>query len=83
MYADFPTIPFLAGATFQPRTNLIDVAEGDVAPAPATSDNLVFIFLPERLGELAPVEEMYRDGRLLTFSGYHADPLFHVYEVQR
>ena len=83
MYADFPTIPFLAGATFQPGTNLVDVAEGDVAPAPATSGNLVFIFLPERLDEVAPIEVMYPDGRLLTFDGYHANPLFHVYEVRR
>ena len=81
MYADFPTIPFLAGDTFQPRTNLFDVAEGEMAPA--TTGNLVFIFLPERLDELASIESVYPDGRLLTFNGYHAAPLFHVYEVPR
>ncbi|HEX6386855.1 MAG TPA: methyltransferase domain-containing protein [Anaerolineae bacterium] len=83
MFADFPTIPFLAGDAFQPGVNLFDISEAGATLPPAGTENFVFMFLPERLDELAPVQNHYPGGQLLTFNGYHANPLFHVYEVQR
>ena len=74
MYVDFPTIPFLA-SSFREEVNLIDVLEpGADLPAP-DSRNLVFLFLPERYGELAATKLDYPNGQELTFDGYCSDPV--------
>ena len=81
MYVGFPTIPLLV-QDFHEGINLFDVPPDaptlPLSPAP----NQVFIFLPERFGEAAAVQSQFPGGQLHTFSGFHADPLFHVYEVQ-
>jgi hypothetical protein len=81
MYVGFPTIPLLV-QDFHEGINLFDVPPDaptlPLSPAP----NQVFIFLPERFGEAAAVQSQLPGGELHTFSGFHADPLFHVYEVQ-
>ena len=80
MYVTFPTIPFLA-TDYQADVNLFDVVEEGSELPPAQTDNQVFIFLPERLHELEALQMLYPNGRLQTFSGYDADPLFFSFEV--
>ncbi len=85
MYVTFPTIPFLAGDQFRTNENLFDV-EDAAAPLPgepAAGDNLVFIYVPERSGEINRTTEQYPQGTFQTFSGSFADPLFYAYEVRR
>ncbi|MCB9418887.1 MAG: methyltransferase domain-containing protein [Ardenticatenaceae bacterium] len=81
MYVGFPTIPFLV-QDFSEGTNLFDVntpPEDTLTPAPTL--RRTFIFLPERSNELEQIRGMFANGRLQTVSGFHADPLFYVYEV--
>ncbi len=80
MYINFPTIPFLV-TEFQANQNLFDVAESTGSPTPS-SQNVSFIFLPERAGEIDAVEEMYPNGRAYSLPGHHANPLFYIYEVE-
>ena len=84
MYVDFPTISFLANA-FRPSRNLYNVFDlEEPLPAPQEpGDNLVFIYLPERSGEMAHTAELYPDGQQRAFAGVFADPLFYAYEVRR
>ncbi len=79
MYTDFPTIPFLV-QNFQRGYTLFDVEEQELLPT-APTDKQIFIFLPERAGEIEAVQVAYPNGKLETFSGHYADPLFHVYSV--
>ncbi len=81
MYINFPTIPFLAEG-FHAGDNLYDVNAPDDELAPAAAANRAFIFLPERAGEIERTRALYPNGRLQTFPGFHADPLFYVYEVE-
>ena len=80
MYADFPTIPFLARG-FTSGENLFDVPEGGMPSAGNERSNQVFFFVPERLGELEQLRAVYPSGTEQTLSGYYADPLFTVYQV--
>jgi SAM-dependent methyltransferase/4-amino-4-deoxy-L-arabinose transferase-like glycosyltransferase len=85
MYVTFPTIPYLAGDQFRTNENLFDV-EDPSAPLPGdpdADDNLVFIYVPERSGEINRTAEQYPEGTFQTFSGSFADPLFYAYEVRR
>jgi len=80
MYVDFPTIPFLVG-NFQKDLNLFDVLESGTDLPPLESSNLVFLFLPERVGELGLTKLDFPAGQEQIFNGYYSSPLFHVYEV--
>ncbi|MCP5096421.1 MAG: methyltransferase domain-containing protein [Chloroflexi bacterium] len=80
MYTDFPTIPFLVD-DFQRGVNLFDMEEAAAPPTP-TSANQVYIFLPERAGELDIVQTAYPDGETQLIAGYYGDPLYYVYEVR-
>jgi 4-amino-4-deoxy-L-arabinose transferase-like glycosyltransferase/SAM-dependent methyltransferase len=81
MYTDFPTLSFLAPA-FRRNANLFDISEPAAAlPATATGP-LLFIYVPERAGEMQAAEEQYPHGRRQTFAGAHANPLFYSYEVE-
>lgn len=80
MYVGFSTIPFLV-ENFTEGYNLFDVNTPDDELNPAPTLSRTFIFLPERVDELEKVRGMFGNGRLQTISGYHADPLFFVYEV--
>jgi SAM-dependent methyltransferase len=81
MYADFPTITFLA-PQFRPGENLFNV-EDPAAALPVQSDALVFIYIPERSAELAETQARLPGGRVQTFPGHLANPLFYAYELQR
>ena len=82
MFANFPTISFLADE-YQLGQNLFDVERTlDVLPPP-TTDELVFIFLPERYSELTNVSQRYPGGSSREFPGRFATPLYYVYEVAR
>lgn len=84
MYVDFPTISFLA-RRFQPSSNLFNVFDvEEPLPSPQQpGDYLVFIYLPERSGELTQTAERFPGGQQRAFSGVFADPLFYTYEVRR
>ena len=80
MYVGFPTIPFLAQDFYQ-GLNLFDVPpEGGPLPD-SPAPNQVFIFLPERSGELQGVQNQFPGGEVKTFAGFHSDPLFYAYEL--
>jgi hypothetical protein len=81
MYVGFPTSPFLV-QDFQENINLFDVPPETPILPPSPAANRVFIFLPERFEEATTVQNQFPGGELHTFSGFHADPLFHVYELQ-
>jgi 4-amino-4-deoxy-L-arabinose transferase-like glycosyltransferase len=81
MYVDFPTIPFLA-SSFQEEVNLFNVLEPGADVPDTDSRNLVFLFLPERHGELAATKLNYPNGQELSFDGYYSNPLLYVYEVR-
>lgn len=84
MYVDFPTISFLA-SEFRPSQNLYNVFEPE-EPLPTPQqpgDNLIFIYLPERSGEMAHTAQVYPGGQERTFAGVFANPLFYTYEVRR
>ena len=83
MYTGFPTIPFLSGDDFKEGVNLFDVPEGGPPASGFDTTNEVFIFLPERYGELQNLRDKYPSGQERAFSGYYADPLFYVYEVRK
>jgi len=42
---------------------------------------LVFIFLPERLGELETVQEFFPNGEARRFGGRFSDHLFTIYRI--
>jgi hypothetical protein len=84
IYVDFPTIPFLA-TEFVPNINLFNVEVAGSPPAESLlpESGTVFIFVPERGGELAAIQEQFPGGEFLTFEGIFADPLFLAYKLPR
>lgn len=80
MYISFPTIPFLA-REFDAGTNLFDVEAPDSPLPPASTAHHVFIFLPERSGEISSVQAQFPNGNMEFFEGKYANPLFFAYEV--
>lgn len=81
MYVGFPTIPFLVTG-FRENANLFDVDTGATSLPPAPTPNRTYIFLPERIEELSPIEAQYPQGESRSFPGIYANPLFYAYEVQ-
>jgi hypothetical protein len=82
MFANFPTISFLA-SDYQLGQNLFDVERTlDILPPPTTGQ-LVFIFLPERYDDLTGISERYPGGSSREFPGRFANPLFYTYKVNR
>ncbi len=81
MYVDFPTLPFLA-SSFREDVNLFDILEPGASLPDTDSRNLVFLFLPERHGELVATKLNYPNGQELSFGGYYSSPLLYVYEVR-
>jgi 4-amino-4-deoxy-L-arabinose transferase-like glycosyltransferase len=80
MYVDFPTIPFLA-RSFRPGENLFNV-DDPAAPLPAMADTVVFIYIPERSGELEETRARHPGGNVQIVGGHFADPLFYAYALQ-
>ncbi|GIK54534.1 MAG: methyltransferase domain-containing protein [Chloroflexi bacterium] len=79
MYTDFPTFPYLL-TDFHKGVNFFDVAEplptvGTLAP------NQVFVFLPERAGDLTAVQQQYPGGVVETVDGRYRSPLFFTYTL--
>jgi 4-amino-4-deoxy-L-arabinose transferase-like glycosyltransferase len=76
-YASHSTIPYLA-----PYMRGIDIGE-PIASAPGVNvqDNLLFIFLPERLGELVYVQTAFPNGIYQEFHRETGELLFVVYDV--
>jgi hypothetical protein len=80
MYTGFPTFPFLLADLGQTLT-FTDVNEGEQPQPP--QGNAVYLFIPERSGELALIQSLYPNGRVLTFDGFRSNPLFYAYEIQQ
>lgn len=80
MFADFPTIPFLA-RDFTEGFNLFNVPESGSPKTGYESSNQSFIFLPERYNEIEQIRSTYPSGQEKSFPGYYADQLFYVFEV--
>lgn len=80
MWVGYATIPFLA-----PGMTLVDVEQPLDAPAtlPLGTEDTLFIFLPERAGELNWVAASYPGGKVVEVAGHAGDVLFIVYEVSR
>jgi hypothetical protein len=79
MYAGFPTFPFLLEELGQ-GLSFTDITEGEQPQPP--DGNTVYLFIPERAAEIPIVQSLYPNGRVLTFEGFHANPLFYAYEIQ-
>jgi hypothetical protein len=82
LYIDFPTLPFLL-TDFEAGVNLFNVESPEAVLPDAPTENLVFIFLPQREVELAAIQNQYPGGSRLQFDGFYATPLFITYEVSR
>lgn len=80
MYVDFPTITFLV-ENFQKNINLFDTEGFETALIQDSGKKKTFVFLPEHSAEIGEAQTRFPDGHLLTFHGFHADPLFFAYEV--
>jgi 4-amino-4-deoxy-L-arabinose transferase-like glycosyltransferase len=80
IYWSFGTMAFLA-----PRLSARDVVEPLAAPPDFvdTGRSAVFIFLPERSGELAWVQQAYPDGTLREFRDAEGGLRFIAYQVPR
>jgi SAM-dependent methyltransferase/4-amino-4-deoxy-L-arabinose transferase-like glycosyltransferase len=79
MYTDFPTFPYLL-TDFHKGVNFFDVAE----PLPTVSTpapNQVFVFLPERFGDLTAVQQQYPGGVVESVDGRYRSPLFLTYTL--
>jgi 4-amino-4-deoxy-L-arabinose transferase-like glycosyltransferase len=79
MYYSFGSLPYLVG-----RDQGVDVRETLTGPPPADlaapGDDVVFVFLPERLGELALVQTVFPNGTLEAIpSPISDDTLYSVY----
>ncbi len=79
MFVGFPNIPFL-GEEFRANQNLFDVFQ-DGQLQPTTAPNKAYVFLPERYGELPPLQEQFANGEMKTVNGRYASPLIFIYEV--
>jgi 4-amino-4-deoxy-L-arabinose transferase-like glycosyltransferase/SAM-dependent methyltransferase len=75
----FPSTPFLA-----PEVQTLDVWDplGAISDLPPVRMPSVFIFLPERAGEMAVVKEAYPAGIEKHFPGRYGRILFLAYEVR-
>ncbi len=82
MYVGFSSIPFLV-QNFEEDNNLFDVPESGMEIPLVESQNLTFIYLPERYAELEKTKAAYPDGQEQAFEGYYANPLFYIYEIQQ
>ena len=80
MYVSFPTIPFLA-TEFEEDVNLFDVPQGSIPLHDQNAAKQTYLFLPERYQEIEQLRAVHPAGNEQKFSGYYADPLFYVYEV--
>jgi len=80
MYVSFPTLEFLV-QTVDPHSTLLDVTEPEVPAIVTNSPNIVFIFVPERQGDVSLVQAAFPSGELTAFQGEYANPLFFAYEV--
>ena len=80
MWVGYATIPFLA-----PGLDLHDVESPLTAPPDfvAPDGDALFVFLPERLGELGWVRQVCPQGRQVDIAGHTGEVLFIVYEVRR
>lgn len=79
MYVDFPTFPYLL-TDFRKGVNFFDVNQSlpeVAAPVP----NQVFIFVPERAGDVTAVQTHFPGGVLEGINGRYRSPLFLVYTV--
>lgn len=79
MYTDFPTFPYLL-TDFHKGVNFFDVAE----PLPTVgtpAPNQVFVFLPERAGDLTAVQQRYPGGVVESVDGRYRAPLFLTYTL--
>ncbi|HFQ94057.1 MAG TPA: methyltransferase domain-containing protein [Anaerolineae bacterium] len=80
LYNDFPTFAYLL-PNFPADVNFFDVAEDGVLP-PASTPNMAFFYLPERVEELADTQARFDNGRVQTVNGQYGAPLFTVYLVE-
>ncbi len=80
MWVGYATIPFLA-----PGMDRHDVEEPLTAPPTfvAPEGDALFVFLPERAGELRWVEPSYPGGTYVEVHGHTGEVLFGVYELRR
>ncbi|NJN16660.1 MAG: hypothetical protein HC822_10500 [Oscillochloris sp.] len=83
MYVDFGTIPYLAPQVA--GVSIVEPLARPPGPELVSADkDAVFVFLPEREGELAQVRQAYPDGDYtLVPSPIDGAPLFSVYTVPR
>lgn len=81
MYSSFPTFAYLV-EEFGSDIHIIDVEEPGSVPQAMPGTNVIYVFLPERQGELEQVQELYQDGELKILSGYHANPLTYIYQIR-
>jgi SAM-dependent methyltransferase len=80
LYADFPTFPYLL-TNFHKGVNFFEVSQ--LLPTVSTpAPNEVFIFVPERAGEVTAVQEEYPGGELVSVDGRYRSPLFLVYTIK-
>jgi hypothetical protein len=81
MYSSFPTFAYLV-EEFGDDIHIIDVEEPGSVPAAMPGTNVIYIFLPERQEELGQVQQLFQGGELKILSGYHANPLTYIYQIQ-
>ncbi len=81
MYSSFSTFAYLV-EDFGTDIRIIDVEEPGSVPPAMPGTNVLYVFLPERLEELEQVQELFEDGELNILSGYHANPLSYIYQIQ-
>ncbi|MFT5194526.1 MAG: SAM-dependent methyltransferase/4-amino-4-deoxy-L-arabinose transferase-like glycosyltransferase [Cellvibrionaceae bacterium] len=81
--SSFPTIGYLA-PHFRRGENLTDLLFLDVvAPELSPQGKTAFIVLPERAQELERLRASFPSGQTAEVSGFFADPLFTVFEVEK
>ena len=80
IYADFPTIPFLAPG-FQRGVNLHDVVDTQDTVPPPQTPNVLFVIIPERSGQLGQVSARYPQGTEGSVDGVYGVPLFFTYRA--
>ena len=81
LYIDFPTFPYLL-TDFQAGANLFNVDSIDSPLPPAPTENQIFIFLPQRQGELETIATKFPNGERQQVNGFYASPLFISYEIR-
>ncbi len=81
MFSSFPTFAYLIEG-FGEELRMVDVEEPGSIPPAMPGTNVAYIFLPERFTELKQVQNQYQDGELKILSGYHANPLSYIYQVE-